>query len=129
MKINCIEISISDEELGCQVTFSEKKDLGEETANMSVQEIIDSIGRYLLLQRSYPEDEFESGNYYFETHDENFCGDLVDYEMLLSRTRFELQILNDTIEVEIKPTEKEFLQLKKVLPILTDKKGKLIIND
>ena len=53
MKINCIEISISDEELGCQVTFSEKKDLGEESANMTVQEIIDSIGRYLLIQRSY----------------------------------------------------------------------------
>ena len=129
MKINCIEISINDEDLGCQVVFSEKKDLGEETANMSVQEIIDSIGRYLLLQRSYPEDDFQSGNYYFETHDENLCGDLVDYEMLLSRTRFELKIRNDTIEVEINPTENEFLQLKKVLPILTDKKGKLIIND
>lgn len=129
MKWNCIEIAINDEELGCQVTFSEKKDLGEETANMSVKEIIDSIGRYLLLQRSYPEDEFESGNSYFETHDENLCGDLVDYEMLLSRTHFELKILNETIEVAINPTEKEFIQLKKVLPILTDKKGKLIIND
>lgn len=129
MKLNCIEIAINEEELGCQVTFSEKKNLGEETANMSMQEIIDSIGRYLLLQRSYPEDEFESGNYYFETHDENLCGDLVDYEILLSRTRFELKILNDTIEVEINPTEREFLQLKKILPILTDKKGKLIVND
>jgi len=129
MKINCIEIAINDEELGCQVTFSEKKDLGEESANMSMQEIIDSIGRYLLLQRSYPEDEFESGNNYFETHDENLCGDLVDYEMTLSRKLFELKILNETIEVFIKPTEKEFAQLKEVLPILTDKKGKLIIND
>ena len=58
MKLNCIEISINDDDLGCQVTFSEKKDLGEESANMSVQEIIDSIGKYLLIQRSYP--EFES---------------------------------------------------------------------
>jgi hypothetical protein len=33
MKLNCIEISINDEELGCQVTFYEKKDLGEETTN------------------------------------------------------------------------------------------------
>jgi len=129
MKINCIEISINDEELGCQVTFSEKKDLGEETANMSIQEIIESIGKYLLLQRSYPEDDFASGNYYFETHDENLCGDLVDYEMMLSKTRFELKILNETIVVAINPTEKEYTQLKKVLPILTDKEGELIIND
>ena len=96
---------------------------------MSVQALIDSIGRYLLLQRSYPEDDFESGNYYFETHDENLCGDLVDYEMMLTRTRFELKILNETIEVLINPTEKEFIQLKKVLLILSDKKGKLIINE
>lgn len=129
MKINCIEILISDEELGCQVTFSETKDLGEEMVNMSVQEIGDSFGKYLLLQRFYPEDEFERGNIYFETHDENFIGDLVDYEMLLSRTRFVLKTPNETIEVEIYPTEKEFLQLKKVLPYLTGKKGKLIINN
>ena len=129
MKINCIEISINDEELGCQVTFSEKKDLGEETANMSIQEIIESIGKYLLLQRSYPEDDFASGNYYFETHDENLCGDLVDCEMMLSKTRFELKILNETIVVAINPTEKEYTQLKKILPILTDKEGELTIND
>lgn len=129
MNFNCIEISISDDDLGCQVIFSEKKDLGEETEKMSMQEIIDSIGSFLLLQRSYPEDEFESGNYYFETNDENLCGDLVDYEILLSKTRFKLKILNETIEVAIKPTEKEFTQLKKILPILTNKKGNLIIND
>jgi len=78
MKINCIEISISDEELGCQVTFSEKKDLGEEAANMTVQEIIDSIGRYLLIQRSYPEFEVESDYIYFETHNEEYAGELKD---------------------------------------------------
>ena len=66
MKLNCIKISINDDDLGCQVTFSENKRLREETANMSVSEIIESIGRYLLLQRSYPEDEFDNNNYYSE---------------------------------------------------------------
>ena len=129
MKLNCIEISINNDDLGCQVTFSENKNLGEETANMSVKEIIDSIGRYLLLQRSYPEDEFESNNYYFETHSENLCGDLIDYEMRLSKNYFELRIQNKTIEISINPTEKEFIELKSVLSILTNKKGRLIIND
>ena len=129
MKINCIEISISDEELGCQVTFSEKKDLGEESANMTVQEIIDSIGRYLLIQRSYPEFEDESDYIYFETHDEEFSGELSDYEMVLSRERFELKTIDGIIEVLINPTDKEYSELKKILPILTNKTGKLIIND
>jgi hypothetical protein len=129
MKINCIEISISDEELGCQVTFSEKKDLGEESANMTVQEIIDSIGRYLLIQRSYPEFEDESDYIYFETHDEEFSGELSDYEMVLSREQFELKLIDGKIEVLINPTDKEYSELKKILPILTNKTGKLIIND
>ena len=129
MKINCIEISISDEELGCQVTFSEKKDLGEESANMTVQEIIDSIGRYLLIQRSYPEFEDESDYIYFETHDEKFSGELSDYEMVLSREQFELKLIDGKIEVLINPTDKEYSELKKILPILTNKTGKLIIND
>ncbi len=129
MKINCIEISISDEELGCQVTFSEKKDLGEESANMTVQEIIDSIGRYLLIQRSYPEFEDESDYIYFETHDEEFSGELSDYEMVLSREQFELKLIDGKIEVLINPTEKEYSELKKILPILTNKTGKLIISD
>ncbi len=129
MKINCIEISISDEELGCQVTFSEKKDLGEESANMTVQEIIDSIGKYLLIQRSYPEFEDESDYIYFETHDEEFSGELSDYEMVLSREQFELKLIDGKIEVLINPTDKEYSELKKILPILTNKTGKLIIND
>lgn len=128
MKINCIEISISDEELGCQVTFSEKKDLGEESVNMTVQEIIDSIGRYLLIQRSYPEFEDESDYIYFETHDEEFSGELSDYEMVLSRGQFELKLIDGKIEVLINPTDKEYSELKKILPILTNKTGKLIIN-
>ena len=129
MKINCIEISINDEEHGCQVTFSEKKDLGEDTENMTVQEIIDSIGRYLLIQRSYPEDEFESDYIYFETHDEKCAGELIDYKMVLSKERFELNLLNEKIEVLIKPTKKEFSELKKILPILTNNSGKIIIVD
>lgn len=129
MRINCIEISISDEELGCQVTFSEKKDLGENAANMTVQEIIDSTGKYLLIQRSYPEFEDESEYIYFETHNEEFAGELSDYEMVLSRERFELKIIDGKIEVSINPTDKEYTELKKILPILTNNTGKLIIND
>ena len=129
MKINCIEISISDEELGCEVTFSEKKDLGEESESMSVQEIINSIGEYLLIQRSYADFEDEGDYIYFETHDEEYAGELSDYEMVLSKERFELKLLNGEIEVLINPTDKEYSELKKILPILTNKSGKLIIND
>ncbi|MEN8188156.1 MAG: hypothetical protein ABFR05_13600 [Bacteroidota bacterium] len=65
MKFNCIEISIRDEELGCQISFHENKDLGEKTENMTFNERMNSIGKYLLIQRSYPEEGLTKGNYYY----------------------------------------------------------------
>jgi len=129
MKFDCKEISISDEELGCQVSFSENEDLGSETENMTVNEIMESTGRYLLIQRSYPEDDFESDYYYYETHDENLCGVLDDFEISLQRNCFELKLPIEKIYISLKPTEKEYAELKRVLPILTLEKGKLIINE
>lgn len=129
MKINCIEISINDEDLGCQVTFSENKSLGEEAEEMSIQEIIDSTGAYLLIQRSYPDYEDESDYIYFETHNEEYAGELKDYEMFLNKQRFELRLRNGKIEVLINPTDKEYSELKKILPILTNKTGTLIVNN
>ncbi|WP_075590815.1 hypothetical protein [Labilibacter marinus] len=129
MKLNCIEISINNEELGCQVTFSEKRSLGEKAANMSVQEIIDSTGKYLLIQRSYADYEDENEYVYYETHDGNFAGELVDYEITLSKQCLELDQTEGKIIVSISPTAKEYRELKKTLPLLVNKSGKLIINE
>jgi len=129
MKFKCEEISISDEESGFQITFSEKKDLGKQTTNTSVQKIIDSIGRYLLIQRPYPEDEVDSDYIYFETHDLNYSGELVGYKMILSKNCFELTLQNEIIKVFINPNDKEYIELIKTLQILTNKSGKLIIKD
>ena len=129
MKLYCKRISINDGGLGCQVAFYEKKDLGEETVNMSFNEIIESKGRYLLLQRSFPDDDYESDYIYFETHDDKHSGELVGYEIVLSKSCFELKLKNEKIEVMINPTEKEYSGLKDILSILTNNNGKLIIND
>jgi len=61
MKIDCKIVSIEDEELGCSVTFYEKlqDDTFEFEKKISVDKIMDSIGTYLSLNRTYPEDEFE----------------------------------------------------------------------
>lgn len=75
---------------------------------MTVQEIIDSTGEYLLLPRSYPDYEDDSDYIYFETHNEEFTGGLNDYEIVLSRERFELKMADGRIEVFINPTDKEY---------------------
>jgi len=129
MKLDCKEISINDGELGCGVTFSENEDLGSKIENMSFKEIINSIGRYLLLQRTYPEDDLGRDNYYFETHDENLCGELEDFEIVLSRQSFELKFDSEIVEISINPSDNEFVDLKHVLPIIINKRGGLIINE
>jgi hypothetical protein len=129
MKFDCKKISLNDEELGYQVTFSENEGLGEKAVRMSVREMIESQGRYLLLQRSYPEDEFENDNYYYETLDENLCGDLLDFEMVLSMSRFEFKLPLENIEISISPTENEYSELKRILQLITSKKGSLIIKE
>ena len=128
MKLDCKEISINEGELGCEVTFSESEQLGSENENMSFNEMIVSIGRYLLLQRTYPEDEFDRDNYYFETHDENLCGELEGFEIVLSRQSFELKFDSEIVEISINPSENEYVDLKHVLPIIINKRGNLIIN-
>lgn len=133
MKFNCKEISINDGDLGCQIHFSENADLGSKSANMSLKELMESTGKYLLIQRLYEEDDFEndyeSGNSYYETHDKNLCGDLGNFELELSRHCFVLKFPTESIEISIQPTEKEFTELKTLLPVLANKKGKLTINE
>jgi|WetSurMetagenome_2_1015567.scaffolds.fasta_scaffold05527_2 hypothetical protein len=129
MDIICKQISISDDDLGCQVIFSERLDLGEKIEGMSVREIVDSIGKYLLLQRTYSEFDFGEDNYYFETHDENLIGKLEAFEIVISKQYFELQFDFEIIKVSMNPTDQEFIDLKRVLPIIINKRGKLTINE
>ncbi len=70
MKFYCQDISISDEEFGCSISLSENRDeYNEENADkilkMSPGEVAESIGQYISIQRSYPEDEFKKDYYYF----------------------------------------------------------------
>lgn len=129
MKFNCKEISINDEDFGCQILFTENAESGSESGKISINETMESTEKYLLIQRSYSEDDYESGNSYYETHDENLCGDFDDFELELSRQFLVLKFPTEIIEISILPTEKEFAELKTLLPILTNKKGKLIIDD
>ena len=121
MRFDCNEISISDEELGCQVTFSEIPYLGAASENMTLKEIDESIGKYLLFQRFFPEEDDNIDNSYFETHDENLCGNFEDFKITLSKRSLKLTINNETIVVSIKPTDYEYSELKRVLPIIINK--------
>ena len=115
MKFDCDEISINDEELGCTLTFYEKGNKGQ----------------YLLLQRTYPEDDFENDYYYIETNDDDMSGEFKnsEIEINVNRTKLQLKMSNNNIEISINPTEKEFAKMKDILLRIANGKGKIIIHE
>ena len=127
MNFVCKEISINDEEFGCTVTLSEKEDNGfdyEET----VEEIMNATYQYLMLQKTYGEDEFEEDYYYIESRDGKNTGELQDFDIFLTETEFIITLEDEKYVIKINPNRKIFEELKKVLLKITEHKGKLKIQ-
>jgi hypothetical protein len=125
MKFNCKEISISDEEFGCTLTLSENKDDGISELEMTTEEIFNSIGRYVMLQRTYPEDRFEEDYYYFESSDFDKSGELNDFEINLSRKVFQMILGNEIIEIQIGVDDSVYENLKQIIKKISNGKGKI----
>jgi hypothetical protein len=129
MKFDCKEISISDEELGCILTFSEKDD-GIAQMNMTTEELMNSSGQYLMLQRTYSEDKFEKDYYYLETSDfEKNSGELNDFTIDLFRSQFIMIRDNETFQINIKVDDQKFENLKRIIKKIINKKGQLNFHD
>jgi hypothetical protein len=129
MKFDCKEISIDDEEFGCAITFSENIDLGETEQKLTVDEIINSIGTYVMLQRTYDEDELEEDFYYFESSESEKSGEIEEFEINLSRNQFVLFFENEMYEIQLHLDNQTFEKLKIVLKKIAYKKGKINFID
>ena len=104
---------MSDEEFGCTLTFSENRNNNVSKIGITIDEILTSSGNYILLQRTYPEDEFESDYYYIETSNPDKSGELKDFSINLYRTQLLLTYDNEIIEIGINTSDEEFEILKK----------------
>jgi hypothetical protein len=128
MKFTCQEISISNEEFGCTIFLSDTMEEYEFEKEQSNHEIIESLCQYIMIQKTYAEDEFEEDYYYFETSDHDKSGELNEFEITLSENNFIFKTENDTYEIEINANEEEFNELKEALKTITYHKGKLILT-
>ncbi len=79
---------MTDNHYGCFLTLSDKKLTIAEQMAISIKEIMNSAEQYLLLQRTYSEDDFEKDFYYYESTEFDKSGDLKNFSIELSRTRF-----------------------------------------
>ena len=129
MKFDCKEISISDDVFGCTLTLSEVKDNAAEQIGMSIKQLMSSSGKYLLLQRTYPEDDFEYDYYYFETSEFDKASELKNFRIELNKNNLLLKIEDDLFEINIKCNREKYNNLKKILVKLVNDKGQLLITD
>lgn len=129
MKFDCKEISISDENFGFTLTFSEEKYDPITESKKTIKELMHSSNEYLMIQKTYAEDEFETDYLYFETNDPNKSGQLNTCTINLSRHQFLMTHDNELFEINIKPKRKEFERIKEALKVLTSDKGELILHD
>lgn len=121
------EISISDEGIGITISICQKEDKYNPNIDLSFEEIVNSMGKYILLQKTYAEDEFETDYYYFESHDKDNCGELDDYEIVLSHSEFIIKAPNFKYKIGIDSDSILFDELKQALQYFTKDKGKLIV--
>ncbi len=129
MKFNCKQVTIDDEEFGCTVTFDEKEDKYKYENKISIDKIMASRGQYILLQRTYAEDDFEDDYYYIETSDFDKSGDLQHFNIDLFRNRFLMGYKNEMIEVNININGRQFEKLKNALRKIANKEAQLRIHE
>jgi len=129
MKFICNEIQMGNQEFGCTITFSENMNNGISEEKLTFDEIIDSIGTYIMLQRTYAEDEFEEDYCYLESSDPEKSGEIENFEINLSRNQFVLNFEKEVYEIELNLDTKIFEKLKENLKIITCEKGQLIFID
>jgi len=127
MKFECKKISISDEGFGCTLTLSDEEE-NRYVENMTTEELMNSSEQYILLQRTYGEDEFENDHYYIETSVPNKIGKLEEFSIDLFRTQFVMTWDNEIFKIDINVDDKKFEQLKRTIIKITNKKGQVIFH-
>ena len=115
MNFQCIELTISDEELGCTITFSDSK--SSDNQFKSIEEIMNSEEKYLLIQRTYPEDDDDVENYHIETTETevDLLSDDIKMTVEIAPERFKIEFPGTQLEIGLNLTDKELENLKEIL--------------
>jgi hypothetical protein len=115
MNFQCEELAISDKELGCTITFSDSKSSDDQFK--TIEEIMNSEEKYLLIQRTYPEDDDDMDNCHIETSetDVELLSDDIEITVAIDKERFKIEFPGAQLEIGLNLTDKELENLKEIL--------------
>jgi len=129
MKVNfqCKELTILDEELGCTVTFSDSK--SENDQFKSIKEIVNSNEKYLLIQRTYPEDDDDEDYYYIESSESDTIFDPDEKIIVkLNQKRFEVNSSGEQLRIGLNLENQELKDLVRIFKTRFEEKITIIQN-
>lgn len=126
MNFNGNFLSISDEEFGCTLSIYEN----EEKEYDGDDEEEEDEGNYLLLQRTYAEDDSEKDYQYIESNIEGISGDNKNVEIEINPSK--LSLSNPKMKIEIilsKTLKNKFEDLKNALQKIGKNTWKINIHE
>lgn len=115
MNFECIQMTINDDpNFGCTIEFCDTIENYNE--NLTIEEQLKHAGKYLLIQRSYPEDEYENDWYLIETSEAEIdYGEQDKMYVKHSRNEFEIYCAGVTVLIGLNLSDKEHLKLNRTL--------------
>jgi hypothetical protein len=123
MKIDfqCIELTIQDEELGCTIIFSDSKSADDQFK--TEEEIMNSVEKYLLVQKTYAEDEYDMEHYHIECS-ESDSGFDPDKKVVININleRLEAKWLDGKVTIGLNMKNKELENLLRIFEAKFHKK-------
>lgn len=114
MYFECKKLTISDDPgFGCTVEF---KDSINDDQNLTIEELLNPSHQYLLIQRSYPEELYDSDWYTIETSLTSIDFSQKDgMYVKLCQKEFEIYCAGVKIVIGLNLSIKEYSRLDKVL--------------
>lgn len=127
MNFECKQLTISvDSNYGCTIEFSDSSEIADEILAFDKQ--LQANDKYLLIQRSYPEEEDEIDWYTVETSEDEIDFSQKDkIYITLNKELIKVYCSGVSINIGLKLSGKEYSNLEKILK--TRFKGKVVMRE
>ncbi len=115
MNFECKKLNITDDpNFGCTIEFIDTVETDSE--DMTIEELYSPSVKYLLIQRSYPEEIDDNDWYTIESSETNIDFSQKDnMYVTLTPNRFKIYCAGETIKIGLNLSEKEYKTLEKTL--------------
>ncbi len=115
INFKCEQLTITDDsDFECTIEISGKKEISDEFR--PIENLLKPNYQYLLIQRSYPEDEDEIDWYTIESSESDIELNQLDKIIIdLKNDSIEISWSGAKVKIELTDMEKEIIKLKKIL--------------